>query len=177
MKFSPEYLAGFADADGGISKNSILITNTEIEFLRAITYSLAQYGIHSSIWVQKSKNPRHSDAGRLRIYGFPNLVLFAAKIRFRLRRKQEALLDILRPMCAKGKLYCLDDHFVALKQKEAGKSIRAVGRLLEISQGTINDRFRKKLWPLDDEIVKVIVSLGLSSSMDSYAADLHSHGD
>jgi len=158
---STEYLSGFFDADGGMIKNGIAVTNTDFNLIERISDSLVYYGIYHKIKSVKTYQRNHNEAARIHIFGFVNLLFFASKIGFKIERKQNALIQYLKPMCEHKKLYCLLEHDISIKRKNQDFSIRSTGRLLNISYGTLNDRFKKGLWPLDEEIIKNIRVLHL----------------
>jgi len=161
-----EYISGFADADGCFSGHAILLSNTDRDLLVAIQKSLSTMGISSSIvpYSMASKKSFHTPAYTLRIYGFKNLILFAAHVGFKLERKQGALSQYLKPMCKKGCLYCIEDHNLVISLKNQKMSWRKIGKRVGIPWTTIYNRFHRNEWPLEQKIINVIHRLGLFSS-------------
>lgn len=90
------YLQVVFDTEGGLNRNQITITMSEPRFILDIQYLLRKFGIMARVIPIKKHNKNAKDGYlRLAMSGY-DAFLFYSRIGFSMKRKQDALLEIVK---------------------------------------------------------------------------------
>ena len=145
---SADYIRGFADGEGCFSGYALSMSNTELLLLEQIKQALTQWDIKSQIGPHGQK-PQYTPIFRLQITGYPNLKSYQENIGFGHPKKRQLLAEYIAKMEKPGALHNREEANQAMIPRQLGYSYRDIAKHLGILKGTIAQRFRRGIWPLE----------------------------
>lgn len=156
-RVTADYIRGFADGEGGFHDHIVEIGNTDWRLLERIRDELYELNIECTI--TRKDPPRgtnHEPFSLLRITGIKNLAGFAYFIGFGQARKQQSLENYLKSLCRQGREYNLKDNNEYITMSADGHSLHSVANKLGLAYNAIWKRVHNAIWPIPDELIKIL---------------------